>query len=294
MDGTRANSLFCPPAGMTPAPRPTPVPVERRPSPRFVGWHFVRILLGIALLLAAGLKVHQFATTPAVTPGLVGNRWLALAITEIELVLGLLLLFNMVRRPFWFACILFFSAAAAVSLSKALAGTSSCGCFGQLQINPWMSFAFDLVAITLLVAVRPSPVGSHRHRTPAIYLAGVLVLAAPIALPLLVSESIEVLEPQSWVGQELPILADIKIDASLTTGHWIVLLVHHDCGRCRERINELSGLQSRLAIIQVPPYGEMSAGHRAAVGSLRNGTEWFVETPTVLSLQDGFVMGVSQ
>jgi len=59
---------------------------------RFTGYDAVRILLGLVLLTAAGLKGHQMATEPVPGTGLLDSRWLLMLTVEFEFLLGLWLL----------------------------------------------------------------------------------------------------------------------------------------------------------------------------------------------------------
>lgn len=50
-----------------------------------------------------------------------------------------------------------FSLLASVSFVLGVIGVPSCGCFGKLRINPWLTFAFDVVALGALWRWRPEP-----------------------------------------------------------------------------------------------------------------------------------------
>jgi len=110
----------------------------------------------------------------------------------------------------------------------------------------------------------------------------------------------EVLEPETWVGKELPILEYIDIADSLRTGNWLILLYHYDCPDCTEAIpkyeqmaRDLAGNEDflRIALIEMPPHGPRLAAPDSpcTLGRLANTKEWFVTTPTVALLADGKV-----
>ena len=114
------------------------------------------------------------------------------------------------------------------------------------------------------------------------------------------TSSYEVLEPETWVGKELPILEYIDIADSLRTGNWVILLYHYDCPDCTEAIpkyeqmaRDLAGNGDflRIALIEMPPYGPpvVASGSPCTLGRLANTKEWFVTTPAVALLTDGTV-----
>ncbi|MHC4647202.1 MAG: hypothetical protein ACYTBJ_17050, partial [Planctomycetota bacterium] len=143
-----------------------------------------------------------------------------------------------------------------VTLYKGITGAASCGCFGSVHINPWLTlFAIDLPAVLSLAILRPrswfeqasllltrrqqavraligvlvreftTPLPSIGHFGAAVSIG---VVALGVTMPILalnepakVTSSYEVLEPESWPGKELPILEHIDIAESLRTGNWL-------------------------------------------------------------------------
>jgi hypothetical protein len=108
------------------------------------GYDVVRIVLGVLLLSAAGLKAHQLATEPVLSTGLLDSRWLLMATVEFELLFGLWLLGNIWPKPTWAAALACFGLFTCVSLYKALSGYATCGCFGRVSVNPWYTATLDL------------------------------------------------------------------------------------------------------------------------------------------------------
>lgn len=114
------------------------------------GFTAVRILLGLVLLTAAGFKAYALWGDPSPLLGLFSSpRWQVLFI-EAEVLLGLWLLTGLAPLGAWFAASCLFTLMAGVSLYLALAGWTSCGCFGPLRVNPWYSFVGDLAALAAL------------------------------------------------------------------------------------------------------------------------------------------------
>jgi len=110
----------------------------------------------------------------------------------------------------------------------------------------------------------------------------------------------EILEPEGWVGKELPILEHIDIAEWIKSGNWLVLLYHHDCPGCDEAIpkyeqmaRDLAGNEDylRIGLVSVPPYGQgpVRENSPCVVGKLGEPKEWFLTTPAVALLTDGKV-----
>ena len=113
-------------------------------------------LLGVLLVVAAGLKLHGLNLGPASQGGWWTAPWLqALAIVW-EIGLGSWLLFGRHRAGAWLAAVATLILFAGVSASAALAGRPSCGCFGEAHVNPWFTFALDLVFLGALAIWRPA------------------------------------------------------------------------------------------------------------------------------------------
>ncbi len=220
-----------------------------------------------------------------------------------------------------------FSAFSAITLYKAVTGADSCGCFGSVHVNPWITlFAIDLPAVIALAVFRPrrhpelsvaeskdlwtslqsflTPLSSApRFAMTAFLTIAILGISAPILAlnePPQVTTHYEVLEPKTWVGKELPILEHIDIAESLKKGTWLVLLYHYDCPDCvwailmyEQMARDLEGNEDflQIALIAVPPYGHapVSENSPCTLGQLAETKEWFVTTPAVALLTDGKV-----
>jgi len=116
----------------------------------FAGYDVVRVLLGLLLLTAAGLKGYQLATEPVAGTGLLDSRWFLIGVVEFELLFGLSLLAGVFPKQGWCVALACFACFASVSLAKALSGESSCGGFGQVTVNPWYTFGLDALLVCTL------------------------------------------------------------------------------------------------------------------------------------------------
>ncbi|RKY10570.1 MAG: hypothetical protein DRP56_00630 [Planctomycetota bacterium] len=280
-------------------------------------------VLGLLLLTAAVLKGYELLTTPMANADIWSNRYFMIFQVEFELILGIWLLSGLFKRAAWLAALGCFVLFFGVTLYKGLTGAASCGCFGSVHINPWITlFAIDFPAVVLLAIFRPK---LEKHRIlnishwlepmPNLSVLGVVFVlgfsAVAVSSPLLilnepktVTSTYEVLEPETWIGKELPILEHIDIGDQLKTGNWLVMLYHHDCPDCQAAIpkleqtaRDLQGNEDflRVALIAVPPFGLgnaniVSPSSPCILGKLGTSKEWFVTTPTMVLTQNNNVL----
>jgi hypothetical protein len=280
----------------------------------------IRFALSLLLLSAASLKGYELFAAPLPETSLWTSRAFRIGAVEAEALLGLWLLSGLRPRGARWAALAAFLAFFGISLSKALAGEASCGCFGRVPIGPQWTAAFDLGAILALWRWRPAeaegrPVGRRWLRVAGVMLL-FLVAGVPSGFVLAVSrpavldaeadidaeQSVLVLEPEKWVGRRCPLLPYADIGNELSRGRWLVVLYHHDCPRCRDvvpayaaraRAAAADPTAPRIAFLAVPPHGapswQFAPGSSCREGKLTASKEWFVVTPAVLRLQDGMV-----
>lgn len=123
--------------------------VLRRTSRR-INARGVPVLVGAVLLTAAALKAHQLATGYTTEDSSFTPRWFLIVLVEIELALGLLLWIGVYAKQARIAAVAAFAGFCFGALHQALSGASSCGCFGNIHINPWHTLLFDLLAVAVL------------------------------------------------------------------------------------------------------------------------------------------------
>jgi len=287
----------------------------------------VPLLVGGLLLVSAGLKADQLLVDEATQDGLFGSRWFLMALVECELLLGVWLLSGIFARRCRQVVLAVFAVFAIVALQKGFSGESSCGCFGRLDINPWWTFGLDLLVLGTLW--NWNPIQAHTQeatdktlrtgvswRAPVV--AGLLLLVGvPVSIKMLMADpatltkagtivgdgKLVILEPETWIGQPLPIATHIDIGDQLLEGEWILVLFHHDCPKCQEalpRYEELAqqliqnGSNTRIAAVEVPPYGEKTKHAVASLyGRLTDKQEWFVQAPVEIVVEGGIVRGAS-
>jgi hypothetical protein len=128
----------------------------------------VRIVLGVLLLAAAGLKLYGLSVSAVPRVGWFAQPWVQLAAVEWELVLGLWLVSGAYPVGSWLAALGTFLGFAGVSGYLGWVGVASCGCFGTIHASPWHVFAVDLAALLALVLCPPERQGANPGSPPAI------------------------------------------------------------------------------------------------------------------------------
>jgi hypothetical protein len=137
---------------------------ERNEKVKRFGFTQFRFVVAGILLLAAGLKAYQLATAPlppvvqgsVFTPLLewLNDRYLLMAVVVGEILFGLVLIAGLWRQWTWFLSLIGFSAFALISAMKGLSGEASCGCFGTVTVNPWITAGLDLGIVVCLAVFR--------------------------------------------------------------------------------------------------------------------------------------------
>jgi len=229
--------------------------------------------LGLLLLTAAILKGHELLTVPVANNDIWSYRPFLVFQVEFELALGIWLLSGVFKRFAWMVTLTCFGLFCCVTLYKGIAGAASCGCFGTVQVNPWITLlAVDLPATVALVLFRPrnmafsiscfyelmlrirrlivrglgqstSHFGLISKRVLAslvtlqsVVMAVMVLTALGVTTPILalnvpetVTSTYEVLEPETWIGKELPIRDHIDIGKQLRYAFtWGIFKIQRD------------------------------------------------------------------
>ena len=169
------------------------------------------IVVCLVLTAAAVLKVLGLVSGTVAEVGWLANPGAQILLVQFEVALALWFVSGwrpLRARRVGVGVFLVFAAA---SLMSALEGQASCGCFGQVKINPWWTFAFDvaMAAALLLVpvknaqAIRRDPVNLR----PAVWMAG--GTSAVCGLALIVSIL--------WAGSVPAAVARIRGDTVVLT-----------------------------------------------------------------------------
>lgn len=279
----------------------------------------VMALVGLVLIGAAVLKVHQILTT--VIPGfadiqaeyagfefimrVMECRELMIFHVPLEMGLGIWLCCGLFRKVGWLLGILTFTFFAFVTAYKVFNGYADCGCFGVVKIDPRITlFAVDIPFVVLLLIfwprgvklLKPWPSGRHFFAvaipTFAVLIAvTVFLLAVPAVKP----------EPLAEVGKIWDKLEHISASEQLSEGMWVVMMYHNDCPNCVEAIPDYEVLAAEyegsinFAFIEIPPYGKpedsiISDDSQVLVGRMDDSKNWMIQTPRVILLVDSQVI----
>ena len=183
---------------------------------------------GLVLITAAVLKVHQLLTEPILSRGF-WESWAFLVMQiPLELGLGIWLVCGLFRKAGWLLGLLAFGLFIGVTLQKGISGAASCGCFGKVHVNPWITVsAIDVPFFIALLIFRPRggkflppPWPSAKRffgvAIPTFILLGSIVPVLIFNRPAEKTSKYEVLKPQGWTdgeqaGKEWPLLKHIDI-----------------------------------------------------------------------------------
>jgi hypothetical protein len=276
----------------------------------------IPLIVGVLLLFSASLKAWDGSGHS------IADAKIAYALIVVELALAAACFAGFQPRKVRLLLLMLFTCFAGYAAYFLTTGAESCGCFGAVTVPPAWTLSLDISVLTLLWKWQPEEEGVGEQSNAAygwmkwgmVYAAMVLPATAvflvrqPTALAseesLAKVRGIIVLEPESWVGQPLPIISEVDVGDELATGEWLVLLYHHDCPKCqevmslfRQRAEQLAreGNACRIALIETPPHASpllADRGTSCLEGRLSDQREWFVQTPVEISLKEGRVVNV--
>jgi hypothetical protein len=250
---------------------------------------FLRILIAAVLLAAAGLKARYLTVTPNLEHGLLDAKWLNQFAVLLELSLGIWLLSGLLQKTAWLVSLVLFTLFVGISFYKAaILQETSCGCFGAVQMNPWVTMTLDMVIVGLLAIFRPNGMIFHwriffqeftglKFGRRFFVIVGIwLVVALPVTYAMMSVNFVTLtpdsvltgheksitLEPMNWMGKNFPLFEHIVWENNvppdeLKNGDWKVLLYHVDCQNCQKVLAEIETQSRRqsfekLIIIEVP------------------------------------------
>lgn len=277
----------------------------------------VMYIAGGFLIIASALKINQLLTEPIISKGFWESWEFFLIQIPLELGLGIWLVCGLFRKAAWLLGTISYLGFIGVTLFKALTGQASCGCFGVVQVNPWITLWLVDVPIFLLLAFF-RPKGEKLFPPPWPKAAHFFAIAIPtfILLPMieytLITNKQAKPAAQDWVIKSAteektiwPLLNDVDIADEIGKGVWVVFMYHNDCPTCKEVLPAYLEMQKSLAgnedainfaFIEMPPYEEgelqlIPSDADITRGKLSNRKKWFLETPVVVVLNDGIAVG---
>jgi hypothetical protein len=220
------------------------------------------------------------------------------------------------RKAAWLIAVLAFGLFIVVTLQKGFIGAESCGCFGRVKVNPWITLsAIDIPLFILLLLFRPRgekllpppwPRTAHFFGVaiPTFITFGVIIPVLIFNKPPDKTDKYEVVKPSEWLNPanvEWPMLKYIDIADSLRETLAVVILYDIECETCHEAVpqydrlsRDLSGDDEslRFAFVEVPPYATeqeqiVPVDTPCLRGKLDSSKKWYMQTPMVVVLQEG-------
>ncbi len=218
-------------------------------------------ITGLLLIVASALKAHQMFTEPIVSKGLWESWVFFLIAVPLEMGLGIWLISGLFRKAGWLLGVLSFGFFVGVTAYKAAAGELTCGCFGGIHVNPWITLLtidvplfFSLLIFypkgeKLLPPPWPHPFHCLAVAIPASLLLGALVPTLAFNKPPDRGEKYVVINPGNWQNNpkpkpdQVPIVADPDIEPNLSVHQtaaepneadlpdWQLMLNHVDIAR---------------------------------------------------------------
>jgi hypothetical protein len=130
---------------------------EEREKPMRSINKIVMTLAGLLLIVATVLKFQEMLSIciPSWQVNKLGfweSYEFFLIQIPLEFALGVWLVSGLFRKAAWSAGLVCYLGFIGVTLTKAITGAESCGCFGQIHVNPWITLAAIDVPLFLLLA----------------------------------------------------------------------------------------------------------------------------------------------
>jgi len=273
---------------------------------------------GLVLIVATALKIHQLLTEPIISKGFWESWEFFLIQIPLELGLGIWLVCGLFRKAAWMLAVLAFGLFIVVTLQKALLGAESCGCFGMVKVNPWITLsAIDIPLFLGLIIFRPRglkllpppwPKAAHFFGVaiPTFIVFGIIMPYLILHKPPDKTDRYEVVKPQEWIGsgETWSMLKHVDIADSLRSNIAVVMFYSTGCEVCHDAIplydqmsRDMTGNEGSIqfAFIEIPPYASekddiVPADTPCLRGRLDSSKKWYMQTPLVVMIQEGVVV----
>ena len=279
------------------------------------------LIAGTFLIVASWLKIHQMLSEPIMSEGFWESWLFFLFQVPLEMGLGLWMICGFFRKAGWVLGTIAYFGFIIVTAAKAFGGLESCGCFGTVTVNPWITlFTVDIPLFLLLVIFRPKGLklfpppwpNTEHFLSVAIPTAVFIIAIVPIlALNKPIRDEIKIDTTDTTENSDVNIwqkmLDKIDVADQLREGTAIITLYHNDCPTCQESVplyDEFNQILSvggqndiKFAFIELPPHGQggediVPQDTTCITGKMappENGKKWYVASPMVIITIDGNV-----
>ncbi|MDD5326262.1 MAG: hypothetical protein PHY02_00425 [Phycisphaerae bacterium] len=275
------------------------------------------VVTGLVLIIAAILKIHQLLTEPIISKGFWESWEFFLIQIPLELGLGIWLVCGLFKKAAWMLAVLAFGLFIAVTLQKALSGAESCGCFGMVKVNPWITLSIvDIPLFLGLIIFRPKglkllppPWPSKWHffsiAIPTFIIFSIIMPYLILHKPLDRTDKYEVVKPEEWLDSETWLmLKHIDIADSLQSNIVVVVFYSVECDTCQETVplydqmaRDMAGSEDAIqfAFVEIPPYASeednlVPTDTPCLRGRLDSSKIWYMQTPLIVLLREGMAV----
>jgi len=213
-----------------------------------------------------------------------------------------------------------FATFGAFSAYQGALGHNSCGCFGDVRINPWLTCTLDLLLAVacLLIRAKTAQAKAASTRRLVIVLATWLLVGAPLVLfppdrqmapvsedgVIAADASVVLLDPRPWPGKRFPLTKYIDVGPALEHGRWRLVFIRPGCPYCEEALrplltssqSEARGDGTPWALIELPPLTANASSlalppqANLTLGRLDGGKTWIANVPFTITVADGIVV----
>jgi len=293
---------------------------------------FARVLVPLWLAMAAVLKLIDLS--PAHLPAAM-IKWCGALDVDLMFVLRLSIAFELIVAGVmvllpplarWVG-VAMLTAFIPVLIGDIALGAGSCGCFGAINVSPWVTIVMDVTFLFgLLVFGRREPRLALTRSLPTSWvlcagawsLLSVVVAfglpapapAAPAdpgaasgsAPPALPAEGYYMPRYEEWIGQDFRRLDiaswTLNLPDDIDMGPQYVIFFRKDCEHCHELMEVFfsGSLEQATTAIAVPERGGFPTEKvqpfvctECRVAELPAGIDWFFQTPVLVRLTDGLV-----
>jgi hypothetical protein len=174
---------------------------------QFLAYRFVRFPVAMVLLFAVLTKAYQVATEPSD-----GVPWLAMGHVLFESGLALLLLSGVYPRWIKWASVIVFSVFFCVAVDLSLKSASSCGCFGNVHVDPRITACLDASIVLLLLFSSVERRRKHPTRRQVIVIVSGTFLTSLLFIPMSLHPPVQRFDHGTVVGE-----TGVEVGSSDTT-----------------------------------------------------------------------------
>ena len=210
----------------------------------------VRIVIGSILLITVALKTYALTTEDLVESSEFSSRLFSVLLVMSELMLAAWLFSGHRQRLAWISSMATFGVFGLTATLNALLGSRSCGCFGVIEVNPWLTGPLDAVIVMTLFIARPRLAVVHAS------------VVQPVASNAFYGDSSSVFRERAFatvmslciVGLLFFVLSDFSLQqrprepivsdvlpAELRKGKWEVTMVRATCPACAAHLRQHHG-----------------------------------------------------